>query len=449
MKRTALLLAVLMLGISTLAFGWGNATHVYLANRLGAKLGPVNLQEMYGALTPDVFNFMFDANGQILSNLTHFQPGLIYAAATTAEEKAIAYGFMTHNNAFGADLTAHGSPDFPNPLWPASKPGWVIKYGNVAGANLIAPLKVILANAGVPDGYLEPIAAYLAPTMGHDLVETAVDILIKRYQDPLVGLRMAIAARSRTPQTGNLLVKAFAPALVAYTAGDPTIDDVTPGQAEALILGAEAMYQPAMEQYGQAFLLPEKMLIQALSEQSAVVAKQLIEAVLTSETGMTGWDVSVPPSLVSENIVKSIALVKNVYAQEIAKTYEFVSKQLFLNHITTPPFCAMLGKENDPAAEQIGQEEQLAAPASFGLEQNYPNPFNPSTEIRYQLAAPGQVSLKIFNMIGQEVAVLVNDVQQAGSHQVRWDAGALPSGNYFYRLDAGGAVSTKRMTLVK
>ncbi len=291
MKRAALLIAVLMLGISTLAFGWGNATHVYLANRLGAKFGPVNLQEMYGALTPDVFNFMFDANGQILSNLTHFQPGLISAAAATAEERAIAYGFMTHNNVFGADLTAHGSPDFPNPLWPASKPGWVIKYGNLAGANLIAPLKVILTDAGVPEGYLDPLAAYLAPTMGHDLVETAVDILIKRYQDPLVGLRMAVAARARTPQTGNLLVKAFAPSLVAYTEGDPTIDDVTPGQAEALILGAEAMYQPAMEQYGQAFLLPEKMLIQALSEQSAVVAEQLIEAVLTSETGMTGWDV--------------------------------------------------------------------------------------------------------------------------------------------------------------
>jgi hypothetical protein len=396
-----------------------------------------------------VFNFMFDANGQILSNLTHFQPGLISAAAATAEERAIAYGFMTHNNVFGADLTAHGSPDFPNPLWPASKPGWVIKYGIVAGANLIAPLKEILANAGVPAGDLEPVVALLAPTMGHDLVETAVDILIKRYQDPLVGLRMAVAARARTPQTGNLLVKAFAPSLVAYTEGDPTIDDVTPGQAEALILGAEAMYQPAMEQYGQAFLLPEKMLIQALSKQSAAVAKQLIEAVLTSKTGMTGWDVSVPPTLVSENIVKSIALVKNVYAREIEETYEFVAKQLVLNHITTPPLCAMLGKENDPAAEQVGQEEQLAAPASFGLEQNYPNPFNPSTEIRYQLASPGQVSLKIFNMIGQEVAVLVNDVQEAGSHQVRWDAGALPSGNYFYRLGAGAAVSTKRMTLVK
>jgi hypothetical protein len=452
MKRTALLLAVFMLGISTLAFGWGNATHVYLANRLGAKLGPVNLQEMYGALTPDVFNFMFDANGQFLSNKTHFDPKMVYNLARTPETKAIAFGFMTHNNVYGADLTAHGSPDNPNPIWPATKPGWVIKYGNLAAAKLITPLSQILMSAkpqGLPEESALYLASLLAPQMGHDLVETAVDLLIKKRQDPLIGLRMAIAARARTPETGELLAKAYAQDL-------STFSGMGKDDAKALIIGAEAAYQQAMDQYGQAFMLPEGQLIPLLAQQSASIAEQLIEVTMMMDPDLAAllghgqsWDVTVNPSIVVDNIKSCMALVKDVYSAEIERTYLFTATQLALHHINTVPFCAMLGKENDPAAEQIGQEEQLAAPASFGLEQNYPNPFNPSTEIRYQLGSPGQVSLKIFNMIGQEVAVLVNDVQEAGSHQVRWDAGGLPSGNYFYRLDASGAVSTKRMTLVK
>lgn len=448
MKQTALLLAVLLVGVSTLAFGWGNATHVFLAHRLGAKVGPVNLQEMYGALTPDVFNFMFDEKGQTLAYLCHFQPDLLYAVASTPEKKAIAFGFMSHNNVYGADLTAHGTEE-PNPLWPGHKLGWVIKYGNLEAANLIAPLKEILMQAkptGLPADVAEMYAMGLAPQMGHDLVETAVDILIKRRQDPLIGLRMAIAARARTPETGDLLADAYAGA----------VPGMSPTDARAMIVEWEAGYRASMEQYGQAFMLPESQLIQALAQQSAAIAEQLIELTLAADPNLaplnpdnTPWDVTVDPALVVENIYRSINLVKNVYACEIEKTFLFTATQLALHRIHTVPFCAMLGKENDPAAEQIGQEEQLAAPASFGLEQNYPNPFNPSTEIRYSLASPGQVSLKIFNMIGQEVAVLVNDVQQAGSHQIRWDAGGLPSGNYFYRLDAGGAVSTKRMTLVK
>jgi len=85
----------------------------------------------------------------------------------------------------------------------------------------------------------------------------------------------------------------------------------------------------------------------------------------------------------------------------------------------------------------------------FTLKQNYPNPFNPSTTIRYSLANASDVRLTVFNMIGQKVATLVNQPMNAGSYTAQFDASALSSGMYFYRLDAGEFSETKKMLLVK
>jgi hypothetical protein len=81
--------------------------------------------------------------------------------------------------------------------------------------------------------------------------------------------------------------------------------------------------------------------------------------------------------------------------------------------------------------------------------QNYPNPFNPSTTITFSLEATNNVSLKIMDILGREVATLVNQALAPGTYSVKWDASSFPSGVYFYTVRAGGQFVTQRMMLTK
>jgi len=103
----------------------------------------------------------------------------------------------------------------------------------------------------------------------------------------------------------------------------------------------------------------------------------------------------------------------------------------------------------DPADSLTGIQGSLSLPQTAQLHQNYPNPFNPSTTIRFELSTAQHVTLKVYNLLGKEVATLLNGNLQPGEHEVQWDASGQASGTYFYQLQADGFVATKRMALVK
>ena len=100
-------------------------------------------------------------------------------------------------------------------------------------------------------------------------------------------------------------------------------------------------------------------------------------------------------------------------------------------------------------ASVVSAEDQGLVAQSFELEQNYPNPFNPATEIRFTIPAAGQVQLTVFDVLGREVAVLVNQELAAGAHTATFDAAGLTSGIYLYRLETAGQQMTRKMMLVK
>ncbi len=96
-----------------------------------------------------------------------------------------------------------------------------------------------------------------------------------------------------------------------------------------------------------------------------------------------------------------------------------------------------------------GVDVQVLAAAEFALTQNYPNPFNPTTTIGYGIQVKSNVKITVLNSIGEEVALLLNEEKEAGYHQIQFNAVNLPSGVYFYRIQAGSYTDTKKMILLK
>ena len=91
----------------------------------------------------------------------------------------------------------------------------------------------------------------------------------------------------------------------------------------------------------------------------------------------------------------------------------------------------------------------VSRPLEYLLEQNYPNPFNPTTQIRFTLAAPAFVTLKIYDVLGEEITTVMNEHKPDGAYSVEWNGSGVPSGVYYYRLSAGNFTSVKKMLLMK
>jgi hypothetical protein len=97
----------------------------------------------------------------------------------------------------------------------------------------------------------------------------------------------------------------------------------------------------------------------------------------------------------------------------------------------------------------VGGIQTVRIPNFYALDQNYPNPFNPTTKITYALPKAGSVNLVVYDILGREVATLVNEVKQAGIHTVDFNASNLASGIYFYSMKSGDFTAVKKMVLVK
>lgn len=109
---------------------------------------------------------------------------------------------------------------------------------------------------------------------------------------------------------------------------------------------------------------------------------------------------------------------------------------------------AILSPDGLPTSAPGGRLDR-AVPDAFGLDQNYPNPFNPSTVIRYSLPGRSPVVMAVFNPLGQKVSTLVDESQEAGYHEVKFDGSHLASGMYFYTMRAGGFMGTRKLVIVR
>jgi M6 family metalloprotease-like protein len=137
-------------------------------------------------------------------------------------------------------------------------------------------------------------------------------------------------------------------------------------------------------------------------------------------------------------------IVKVGMEKDITQGLEWIQSGDYPDHIPANGSSVTFSPSTATSAGIPGHQ-----PVSYALKQNYPNPFNPSTTISFSLPSRSFVSLKIFDVLGKNVATIVEEELSAGSYQRRWDASRYPSGMYFYRLKAGAFTETKKLLLLR
>jgi hypothetical protein len=301
--------------IPAAAFSWGDATHIYISDRLEARAGYRNINEMWGSLGPDIFNFVFneafcptwltdETHGRVVDSFMK-----VWNAAGTTSEKALAYGFVTHNEAWGADHTAHVS---------GLTFGETYGYINEKAAILLdTPLDPTQPHnppfnptfSEVFDGI--GMSSEQKQIIAHVIAEYAIDIMLKNDVDHFLGQKLRLAARFRSPKFPALLVDAYA---ADYAANCPGI------------ASAEAEYRHGMISYGQAISRAEHVAVQLIAEQIVALAP-----------GFLGGPLPIPEAdaveLVIVAIYDSMAICDD-YLAEINATIEFVEDNLAFYGIT-------------------------------------------------------------------------------------------------------------------
>lgn len=239
------------------AFPWGSATHAYIIDQFMRKAGPPRL--MYGAMAPDVFNYFFEnitLRDQLYA-MTHFDFMKLWNASKGPSDRPSAYGFVSHNNEWGADSTAHlkSLTFMPNE-------GFVITKAKI--------LWDLIKSAF-------PFSDELGVSVCHDVIEAAVDLQIKTL-DPNIGNRLVDSARSSDKKLLELLNKAY-------------LADVT------MLVGSEALAQYLIAQNETGFRYAVLQLGNALKLKSPNDLNAI--AAIFAALGQQAYGIEVPPAVVA------------------------------------------------------------------------------------------------------------------------------------------------------
>jgi hypothetical protein len=311
-KLSAIVVGVVLVSAFTVsqAFSWGSATHAYIDDHLGRK-GPVrNLNEIYGGMAPDVFNYLFSNIAWLnyLYEETHYKGNiLVWKKADTLTEKAVAFGFVSHNGITGADATAHGSYDYTFTTEPI---GWVIdkavKMANTAEISQLLESFGLVSEGGIGDSGYE---------LCHTFVETAVDYLMAQH-DRSLGGKISAAALTRTPEFPGLLVK-------AYAKGFQETFNLDRQTAVTVIRTAENEFRKNMVSYGFALMQEPDVAKGLLADQLAALAPAFLSAygiTLPEDADLSGLS----------NYFLSVAIeqCEGDYLTAVEGTIKFVSSNL-------------------------------------------------------------------------------------------------------------------------
>ena len=305
-------LGVLMAGLilAPSALGWEKGTHAFIAELIKRSGGPKTVEAMYGATVPDVFNYMYTEPGyfyrDFLYDQTHFHAMKVWQEAKEGGEKDAARGFVSHNNAWGADMTAHTRSLTLDP-----NEGYVITKAKLLNSLLMNDPNYAALVGSVP---------YMALEICHDIVEAAGDIILK-HADPSLGRKLIELARLPRPEAAALLVRAYADDLAAFSKSTPA--PLNKKKAEAFIRAAEAEYRSGVIAYGQLLEGDDATLIANIVE----MYKSLAASFLGSY-GIPVPDDATLGALISGALDLSLQICQGDYMTEVLATAEMVKREI-------------------------------------------------------------------------------------------------------------------------
>jgi len=302
---------LLVLAMTSEAYSWGAATHVYVSERLNTHGNIARVNEMYGGNGPDVFNYMFQYPYYrgFLQDRGHDDFMAVWDGAVSKQAEALAFGFVAHNDLWGADFTAHHDgrtfgqrgtiPEAPE------EGGYVIAKARI--------LKGILEQ--VPEFNALGLPEAIKLEIFHVITEHGVDLLVKRA-DPAVGKKLLESAMFRNPDFPRLLVRAYGEDLSRYGA-------MSPAEAAQVITSAEAEFRRSLILYGQALMQDEATAIRLVADNLADISAAYLAA----------YGLSLPPGadiapLVAFGLGQSMALCAGDIAAELDATAEYVDSNL-------------------------------------------------------------------------------------------------------------------------
>jgi hypothetical protein len=314
MKKAICLVAAVSIGLAMLAgaaAAWERGTHAYIADKLKKAGGPYNIDEMYGAMAPDVFNYLFTAPNVLfrdyLYDQTHHQFMKVRNAVKWGYEKSSAYGFLSHNNIWGADSTAHIAS-----LTLLQNEGYVITKAKMLNdwLTVYAP------------GYADLVGA--APGLGveicHNIIEAAGDIVLARH-DRSVGAKLVEIALRPKPHMQNLMVRAYAQGLADVSGSKD--HHITLVQAEQLIRSEEEGFRTSCIAYGYLLQQDEEIILANVIAQF----KQLAQLFLTLN-GVDVPDDTTLTALLQGSFQAAIPLIQGDYMKEIQATIAMVKRNM-------------------------------------------------------------------------------------------------------------------------
>jgi hypothetical protein len=314
MKRTICLgllgLLVLAVGAPS-AFAWGSATHAYMNSLMRSPGSKAGLDFIYCGMAPDIFNYMFDKPVYLayLQDQTHHSFMKVWNARRLASERADALGFVSHNDTWGEDSTAHHQSRTL-----LKTEGYVITKAKALHEYLWAnsPDYQALSGLGITyDTYLE---------LCHEMVEAAGDILMARLEPRIGGIIVKAALRPGA-DLQNLLVRAYLDDFLAFAAAASL--PISAEQGEALIRGTEQEFRQSMVAYGT-----------LLQQDEATIIAMMTENYNSMVTGyLAALGITLPPGtdmrpLIQAAISVSMTLCASDYKREIIATKTYVKAQL-------------------------------------------------------------------------------------------------------------------------